>query len=399
MNRLPFSRDEYQLRWQAVHDELRRRGFETAVLWGRGGGSYERFQEVFYLTNYYSPNSGYAYDWMLKGTRAAAHCAVILQPGQEPLLITDFEQVDPALVATPRVMGGTDVVATLAQALTAEGIRGRVAFVGSDCMSISHFQALEKLVPDIHWDSQDDLVLDVRVIKSLAELDVFRHAGETVSNGLNAMFKELLSGSSEAEAAGAAAKEVYRRYGQVHAIHISHGTWTADWFTDNPISGYSMTTPKRGDIVRGWLYGAMYQGYWLDPGRTTVIGLRPTPDQKRLIESCAQMVEHLRAQIRPGVEVREIALLGQRLRREFGGPVEALESEFPVYGHGNGLFWDPPVISTCYDGKHRLFKENMVASTEAFLALPGVGGAGFEQNFIVTPTGTELLTTTPMMWW
>jgi methionine aminopeptidase len=34
-----------------------------------------------------------------------------------------------------------------------------------------------------------------------------------------------------------------------------------------------------------------------------------------------------------------------------------------------------------------------------FLNLPGIGSAGFEQNFIVTKDGTELLTTTPMIWW
>jgi Xaa-Pro aminopeptidase len=399
MTRLPFTQDEYRQRWSAAYGEMRRRGFESAVVWGRGGGSYERFQEIFYLTNYYSPNSGYAYDWMLKGTRVAAHCAVILTLDREPLLIADFPKVDPALVATSRVMGGTDVVATLAQALRAEGIRGRTALVGSDCLSIAHFKALETLAPGVEWDPQEDLIVDIRVIKSAAELDVFRYAGETVSNGLTALFKALLSGASAGEAAGAAAKEVYRRHGHVHSCHISHGTWTADWFTDNPIAGYSTTTPATGDIVRGWLYGPMYQGYWLDPGRTTVIGLRPTVEQRRLVESCAGMVEEMRAQIRPGVRVHDIALLGQRLRREFGGPLEALEAEFPAYGHGSGLFWDPPVISTCYDGKHDTFKENMVASTEAFLATPGVGGVGFEQNFIVTNDGTELLTTTPMIWW
>jgi Xaa-Pro dipeptidase len=399
MKRLPFAQDEYQTRWQAVHAEMRRRGFDAAVVWGRGGGSYERFQEVFYLTNYYSPNSGYAYDWMLKGTRAAAHCAVIMRLDQEPLLVADFPQVDPALVATTRTVGGYDVLAALAEALKHENIQGRIAFVGADCISVKHFNELRALIPGIEWDPQDDLVMDTRVIKSSAELEVFRYAGETVSNGLTAMFKALLSGGSEAEAAGDAAKEVYRRHGQVHACHISHGPWTADWFTDNPIAGYSMESPKPGDIVRGWLYGAMYQGYWLDPGRTTVLGLHPTHEQRRLIESCAEMVERMRAAIKPGVRVHDIAALGQRLRREFGGSVENLESDFPVYGHGNGLFWDPPVIAMCYDGKHAVFKEHMVASTEAFLALPGVGGAGFEQNFIITRDGTELLTTTPMIWW
>jgi len=58
-----------------------------------------------------------------------------------------------------------------------------------------------------------------------------------------------------------------------------------------------------------------------------------------------------------------------------------------------------PILSDEYEGKHTVYKENMVGSTETFLALPGVGGAGFEQNFIVTRDGTELITTTPMLWW
>ncbi len=68
-------------------------------------------------------------------------------------------------------------------------------------------------------------------------------------------------------------------------------------------------------------------------------------------------------------------------------------------GHGNGLYWEEPNISLDYEGKHQVYKEGMVGSTESFLAIPGVGGAGFEQNFIVTQSGTELLTTTPMIWW
>jgi hypothetical protein len=36
---------------------------------------------------------------------------------------------------------------------------------------------------------------------------------------------------------------------------------------------------------------------------------------------------------------------------------------------------------------------------EAFLGKENVGAAGFEQNLIVTKTGTELLTKTPMLFW
>lgn len=377
---------------------MKQRGLDTAVVWSRGGGGWDRFQEVFYLTNYYSCNSGYPYDGMQKGTRAAAHCAAILQSNEEPILIADDPTLDRAGIATVRIDAGTDVVALLAAALEREGIEGSVGFVGSDCISAKHMAALRDLVPQIDWQEEDDLVLDVRVIKSPAELEVFRYAGETVSSALSRLFEVIFAGGSEADAAGAAAREVYRRQGHVNQILVGHGPWTTDRITNCPMAGYSTATPSDGDLVRGWVYGAMYQGYWLDPGRTSVVGLRPTPDKKRLVESCASIVERLRAEIRPGARVVDVAALGDRLRHEYYGD-QTYDEDWYVFGHGNGLYFEPPVITPGYDGKHAVFQENMVAATELFLNLPGIGSAGFEQNFIVTKDGTELLTTTPLIWW
>jgi Xaa-Pro aminopeptidase len=377
---------------------MRKAGLENAVIWSRGGGAYDRFQEVFYLTNYYSCNSGYVYDGFQEGTRAAAHCAAILRPGHEPILIADDPTLDKALFPTSSIAAGTDVVGLLAETLHRESIRGNVGIVGLDCISAKHMDDLRKLTPEIEWRPHDDLVLDVRIVKSPAELDVFRFAGETVSNAMDALFKTIFSGGSEAEAAGAAAREVYRRQGSVNFIHVGHGSWMGDRITDSPIAGYSDRTPAAGDLVRGWVYGAMHQGYWLDPGRTSVAGLKPSSDQRRLVEGCAGIVEKLRDMIRPGVLAADVGAAGQGLLDEFNDG-EPYDNAWFVFGHGNGLYFEPPAITPGYQGKHGVFLENMVVSTEAFLNLPGVGNAGFEQNFIVTRNGTELLTTTPMIWW
>src|SRR5882724_6464855 len=182
-----FSIDEYQARWRAVYRAMKARGLESAVVWSRGGGSWDRFQETFYLTNYYSCNSGYMYDGMQKGTRAAAHCAVILKRNEEPILIADDPTLDRRGIATTRIDAGTDVVALLAAALEREALEGTVGLVGSDCISAKHMAALRDLAPAIIWREEDDLVLDVRVIKSRAELDVFRYGGETVSSALSSL--------------------------------------------------------------------------------------------------------------------------------------------------------------------------------------------------------------------
>jgi Xaa-Pro dipeptidase len=399
MLELPFARAEYEARWTAVHAEMRRRNLDSVVIIGRGGGTYERFQDVYYLTNYYSTQSGYVQDGYIADYQAAAHCAVILKQGEAPILVADDPVAEAALIATPHVVGGLDVIAVLAKAIRDARLQGRVGLVGSDTISAKHFKALQQLAPGIQWDCQDDLVADVRIVKSPAELDCFRYAGETVSAAMTAAFEALQAGASESEAAGLAAREVYRRQGQVNLILISHGPGTAERLTDNPIAAYSDTTPARGDLIRWWVYGPMYKGYWLDPGRTSVVGLKPTSQQRHLIESCADIVEACRKAIRPGVRVQDVAALGSRMRAEFDGAEDQMSARWDTLGHGVGLFWAEPNISLAYRGKHQVFQAGMVASTETFLSVPGVGGAGFEQNFIITDNGTELLTTTPMIWW
>ena len=37
-----FPQDEYESRWARVEQEMKRRGYEAAVVWGRSGGSFDR---------------------------------------------------------------------------------------------------------------------------------------------------------------------------------------------------------------------------------------------------------------------------------------------------------------------------------------------------------------------
>jgi len=58
---------------------------------------------------------------------------------------------------------------------------------------------------------------------------------------------------------------------------------------------------------------------------------------------------------------------------------------------------DPdPTSALKYDEPLR---PGMIMAAEIFVTHPGVGAAGFEQNFIVTETGGELLSRTPMIFW
>lgn len=389
-----FPKEEYEERWRRVHDVMKARGHEHVVVWGRSAGTYERCGDVLYLTNFYSTLSGQGLD------RSSAFAAVLLTNGQVPELHAGEPGTPRDLLATDRVEWDFDPILSVANALNRRKIEGRVALAGSDFLPVRYARRLEEYTPNITWVPEDDLIQSVRRVKSRRELECFRRAGETVTAGLTALVEGLVQGKTEAEAAGTAAYEIIRRGGNFHMIPCSHGDRIQYWCR-YPLTGYSQDAPKPGDLVRGWVYGPMFEGYWLDPGRTAVAGKRPTPAQKGLIERAIRILDRLIEAIRPGASVLEVARLGDRLMVEAGAEKDQAAQMFPLYGHGVGLFFEYPYLSTSPIFPLRVdrFEANMVLGVEVFLAERGVGSAGFEQNIVVHADRNELLTTTPLVWW
>ncbi len=53
-----FPPDEYAQRLTRVQAEMKRRGFETAVVFGRGGGTTDNCGDILYLSNHYAISGG-----------------------------------------------------------------------------------------------------------------------------------------------------------------------------------------------------------------------------------------------------------------------------------------------------------------------------------------------------
>lgn len=388
-----FPIEEYEGRWSRVQDEMRRHGLSVAVVWGRSGGTFDRAGDVLYLTNYYGNNSGQGYDNPY--THCRAFSAVILREGQEPELLIDDSWPRMDLIATSRVGWSRNPANAVAEAL--RGATGRVGLCGSDFFPMKYWNELREATPAIEWITVDDLVLLPRKIKSPRELDAVREGGAIASKACTRMVETLMAGRSEAEAAGEAAREVVRHGGAVHMLPCSHGEMI-EYFVSNPLPGYSTREPKLGDLARAFVYGPMFEGYYNDPGRSFVVGGRPSSAQRELLESGASLCDKLLDAIRPGMPVAELARMGDRLVAELGGEKDQAAEKFPIYGHGLGLFFEKPYISTVMGDPEDVFLENMVVGIETFVARKGLGSAGFEQNAIITKDGVELVTTAPMLW-
>ena len=395
MTSLYFPLDEYRLRWSRVEQEMKRRGIQAAVVWGRTSASFDRAGDIIYLTNYFSCTTGQGGD--ISSHKARTFCAAILQQGEVPELHADDPELRPELVSTNRVRNHPDPVESVIGALSGRGVSGPVAFAGSDFFPVKQWRRLVEANPEIEWEIHDDLVRTVRFIKTDRELDCFREGAEIINPAMDILMKRLIEGDSEAEAAGKAIGELVRRGGTYHKVVCAHGD-TIQYTCSDPFTGYSTAAPSQGDMVRAFIIGPILQGYYFDPGRTAVVGNRPSSPQRALIEGCASIVDNLCDAIRPGRTFFEIGKLGDRLVEELGSDSGGAAAQYPFYGHPNGLYFEtPPYLSTVHDHLDAVVETNTVLGIEAFVAHDGVGTAGFEQNVIVGKNGVELLTTTPML--
>jgi Xaa-Pro aminopeptidase len=386
-----FPIDEYEERWDRLHRKMKARGFETAVVFGRGGGTTDNCGDVLYLSNHYAISGGM--DSLIWTARSFA--GVILQEGRAPQLHIDEPEVRKDLVSIEDAHCSNHPFESVAKALVERGTRGRVALVGTNFIPVKYYRQLETTAPEIEWVPADDLVRSVRRIKSRRELDCYRIAGETATAGMTVLMQSLISGMSEREAAGEAAREVVRRGGRIQMIGTNHGE-TLGFDQRFPLTGYSADTPAVGDIVTGTLHGPLYQGYYLDPGRTAVRG-QANSEQRRLIEAASGIVHRLSDMLRPGVKLLDVAAEGDRMTAEFGGSISAIMKNFPFYGHGIGLGFELPRISTSMSMPEDVVEQDMVFGVEAFLSLDGVGAAFYEDILIIGENGNELLTRSPSM--
>jgi Xaa-Pro aminopeptidase len=391
-----FPLSEYHARWKRVHKEMKKRKYQVAIVWGKTAGSYERAHEILWLTNFFSEHSGQEPDSLLWNARGFS-CAII-ERGKEPELHTD--QPDPRfdLIAARNYHWHDDPVAGVAKALRRKKIQGPCAFVGSDCLPVKYARQLEAATPGIEYVYDDDLIRACRYIKSARELDLYREAGSMVSSALYRLCDSLYAGKTAAEAAAEAGHELLRRGGLWHRIPISFGE-TSKYFERDPLYGYSQDAPKKGDVIRTWIYGPIHQGYWLDPGRTVICGGGPTKAQKSLLEDSYAITDIVLKSVKHGVKVKDIARAANKVKKKVRTEYDHSEEQWPYNGHGNGMMWEPPFINIDACGDDDYFEEGMVASAESFMTRKGVGSAGWEQNYIVTRTGVELLTRTPVFWY
>jgi Xaa-Pro dipeptidase len=408
---MPFPIEEYERRWAALDGELERLGYDTAVIWGRSGGSYDRAGSITYLTNFASHSSGQ--EWS-SGDSAVGRSfgALLFRRGHEP----ELHIAEPVITAEPRYVATAHIAehmqnigAGLAERLGELGIEGPVAYLGDDFLPIQIYRTLVAATPQIEWIAEDFLLDEIQSHKSELELDLYREAGTVASRALTAFMQALIRGERQCDAAADAADIIIRSCGGFQRLGCHTGPRGELAMWDNPFYGYSVERAGPGEMVRAWVYGPIHHGYWIDPGRCSTCG-QPTAERKALIELGVELTESLIGEIAAGVTPREVGVIGDRWIREHGLTEDMGGAIWDLYGHGLSTFWLGPLIpahgaETFVNGHgfqnvDKPFHVGQVFTVETFLRQPGVGTSTFEEVFIVGEAGVERLTAgTPMLFW
>ncbi|MEV4422484.1 Xaa-Pro peptidase family protein [Patulibacter sp. NPDC049589] len=394
---------EHEDRWRRAQDALRARGLDGLLVWSRGGGALDGFFDVFYLSGHYTywPLMP---DIPLPGSVPGAgrsHAAFVLPADGEPTLVVDVPDWRRDRVGVADVRYATDLPRVVAEVLAERDLRGgALGLAGGDVIVASLDRRVRTLLAGTTLVAADDLLQRLRYLKSPAELDALRHAGEVGTTVVDAILERALRpGTREREAVAAGFAAGVAGGAVLWDALVSSGPHSHE-LAHGRLPSWTDRTIERGDLFHLDCVG-MVDGYLFDVARTVVVGGRPDDRQLRLLEGVLGAVEAGAATVGDGVASRDVysvvrgGLAEAGLVGADGEPTFGYPGSYS-HGHGLGLATDEPFLLP--DVSWTL-EPGICLTVEAMAGHEGVGSAVFEHDLVITTDGVEVLDGSPTRHW
>ena len=360
----------------AAQRELAEAGADGLMVW--------KDENVRYLTSLRAQ--------LIAGKTMALNGA-LLQSGEEPVLLCSGGEIDKARAgmdwiaeahAIP-IMEQAELVdgfvrSILRPILVERGLdSGRL---GVDAASVSFLEALRAHLPEIEVIDGDTIMQRARLIKTDVEIAIIEEACAIGDAVTQRALDETRAGRRELEVAGDAMQTLFHLGGEM--AHV---------ITPFVASGEHMSPPHRlatDKLMRNHDLcfidiGAMWNGYFADIGRTTVIG-RPSRQQREIYTAVYEGLKAGIDKMRPGLTNADAAEAVVSKIAEFG-LADQLFSLFIGHGIGVGAN-EPPYIGESMPGATVCeFEPNMVFAVEPLVwvpEVPGGGGVRIEDMVLVT---------------
>jgi len=221
----------------------------------------------------------------------------------------------------------------------------------------------------------DNVLREIRLIKSPLEIALMARAAEANVAALNATGRAIRAGATHAELQALFRREAALRGNTAVFVNV-----------DRVSSEVSRIAVADGQTLM--LDGvSQHLGYHGDFARTVFVG-EPTRAAARAAEAAAFAWSAIREQLRPGLRYSDIVALGQEALRKGGfdavigfGPHSVGLAHTDEPGEVHGGFWRKPDI---------LLEPGMILSVDCPVLDTGIGGSGHcEDLVLITPDGCE----------
>ena len=370
-------------RVSAVQEALRASDIDALLLW--------KDENVRYLTSLRAQ--------LIAGKMTSLN-GVLLTPHADPVLLCsggEFDKVSmgmswltaahPIPIMEQRELVEGFVKVTLVPLLNEMGVgAGRV---GVDQVNYSLVEAMQVHLPDIVPTDGDHLMQKVRLIKTDDEIAIIEESCAIGDAVTQRALDSTRAGRRENEVAGDAMQTLYYMGGEM--AHV---------ITPFVASGEHMSPPHRictDKIIRNRDLcfidiGAMWNGYFADIGRTTIVG-KPSTIQKKVYRAVYEGLMAGVGQMRPGRTNQDVADAVIATVAEHG----FRDNLFSLFiGHGIGMGAnEPPYIGETAPGSTVVdLKPGMVFAVEPLVWVPDVEGGGgvrIEDMVLVTDGDPRIL--------
>jgi Xaa-Pro aminopeptidase len=386
----PISADEFSSRRARALELARKRGLDGLLVCGRGGGGLERYGDVFYLSNHYS-SFPYIPDRPGAWT-GRAHAFLVMPIGDEPTIVVDLPYIDTISLPADRIEVVELVTETVAHLLAKAFPRGRIGLVSGDALPAPMMKSFEAAVPGATFVPADDILAELRAIKSAAEIEKLRAASQIGSRMIEAMMEAAIPGASHGDVVAAGLQVLVPAGGALYNSFMASGRGGANPTVTRcsfPTWG-AKTRLSEGEWLRLGISGVL-DGYCFDLARARPIG-KAAPQQIQAFEAALSVVDAGIAAMKPGTPAGEVARAGIAKQEELGF---AWKGVFSGLGHGLGLGWDSPWLTP---DETMPIAAGMVMCVEKTLMRDGWLG-DFEETVVVGEDGASLITDARRRFW
>ena len=242
------------------------------------------------------------------------------------------------------------------------------------------FEGLKDSYPKAEIVKCNDIMVNLRKIKSANELACIREGFRIIELATDEVIRQLKPGVTELEMVGVAQKVIYENGAEYEGLPMYV---FSEESTRHAISRSRYRQIKKGDIVQLNL-SAKIDGYSPSIGLPVIMG-KLEGERRELVEFCRQAHEWTAEQIKAGVMASEVAQKFYKLYCDNG------YKDNYVYGpcHGTGMIEvEAPWIETSSDYP---LEENMTFQVDTFIS-GDTFGCRWEKGIVVKKDGYESYT-------